>query len=311
MTASESSTPQVVGTGFTVLDRIFEDGYFTAEALGGSCGNVLVSLAMLHRRVAPLLALGEDEVGRQLGDAFAQAGADVRHIHYRSGERSPVIAQDLDTHSGHHSFRFNCLETQSDFPRYQSIEPCDVAEASQVLEACSVFYTDRLSDGIVDAMRQARAAGALVYFEPSDWHGELFEEAVGLSSIVKYSSDRLGDEVGPLVTETAVTLIVTHGAQGLEIRQGEISVWCAAIPAERVADTCGSGDMVSVGLIDWLLGDGRPFDTLDLSDLKIGVVAGQRLAAANCAHTGARGLFRDKGAEFARHVLHEGFTRYA
>ena len=46
----------VVGTGFTVLDRVFKDGTLSDEALGGSCGNVLVSLAMLQRRVAPVLA---------------------------------------------------------------------------------------------------------------------------------------------------------------------------------------------------------------------------------------------------------------
>lgn len=302
----ESDTPQVVGTGFTVLDRIFEDGFFTEEALGGSCGNVLVSLAMLHRHVVPVIALGEDDIGRQLVDEFAEAGADVRFIDRRTGLRSPVIAQDLDTFSGHHRFRFNCLDTNLDYPRYQPIEPWQVAAAACVLSACSVFYTDRVSGSIIDAMRQARSAGALVYFEPSDFHEDLFEEAIRLSSIVKYSSDRLGRYVDDLVARTPAVAIVTHGADGLEVRQGASSIWCEAIPAERVADTCGSGDMVSVGLIDWLLGDGRLLQHVALEDLLDGVVAGQHLAAANCGFTGARGLFRDRGAVFARHVLHAG-----
>jgi fructokinase len=34
-----------------------------------------------------------------------------------------------------------------------------------------------------------------------------------------------------------------------------------------------------------------------------GVEAGQRLAAANCGFVGARGLFREKGADYARWVL--------
>src|SRR3546814_21181343 len=50
----------VAGTGFTVLDRVYADGGVAGEALGGSCGNVLVSLALLHRHVAPLLATGMD-----------------------------------------------------------------------------------------------------------------------------------------------------------------------------------------------------------------------------------------------------------
>ena len=53
----------VAGTGFTVLDRVYADGDLADETLGGSCGNILVSLAMLHRRVAPVLALGDDDAG--------------------------------------------------------------------------------------------------------------------------------------------------------------------------------------------------------------------------------------------------------
>ena len=44
----------VAGTGFVVLDRVYADDRESFEALGGSCGNVLVSLAMLDRAVAPL-----------------------------------------------------------------------------------------------------------------------------------------------------------------------------------------------------------------------------------------------------------------
>ena len=37
-----NSHVDVAGTGFTVLDRIYADGDLAGEALGGSCGNVLV-----------------------------------------------------------------------------------------------------------------------------------------------------------------------------------------------------------------------------------------------------------------------------
>src|SRR3546814_7820610 len=77
----------VVGTGFTVLDRLYADGDFSGEALGGSCGNVLVSLALLRRQVAPVLSLGSDEVGEQLVDAFRIAGADTRFIWRSEGRR--------------------------------------------------------------------------------------------------------------------------------------------------------------------------------------------------------------------------------
>ena len=69
--------PRVVGTGFTVLDRLYVDGMFATEELGGSCGNVLVSLAMLRHQVAPLIALGQDDTGERLVKEFARAGADI------------------------------------------------------------------------------------------------------------------------------------------------------------------------------------------------------------------------------------------
>ena len=100
----------VAGTGFTVLDRVYADGDLADEALGGSCGNVLVSLAMLHRHVAPVLALGDDDAGGRLIDEFVQAGATIQYITRRADVRSPVLAQELNTASGRHDFSFVCPE---------------------------------------------------------------------------------------------------------------------------------------------------------------------------------------------------------
>lgn len=302
----ESHLPDVVGTGFTVLDRIYADGDFAAEELGGSCGNVLVSLAMLHRQVAPLIALGMDDIGNRLVEEFERAGADIRFIHRHWNIRSPVIAQELDTASGRHSYSFTCKETSREFPRYQPIDEEDVASAVCALTACSVFYADRLSTSILSAMEKARLAGALVYFEPSDVHEEFFEQALEMASIVKYSSERLGLEIDYMVAQSPALAIMTHGADGLEIRQGPHSTWCKAVSTSRVADTSGSGDMVSVGLIDWLLNNHYAPRPLQIEDLTAGVIAGQYLAAANCAFTGARGLFREMGAAYARYILHQG-----
>jgi len=298
----------VAGTGFTVLDRIYADGDLTEEALGGSCGNVLVSLAMLHRQVAPVLALGADDEGERLMDEFLQAGAVVGYIARRSDMRSPVLAQELDTASGQHDFSFVCPKTREDLPRYQPIGETELARAMPVLNHCSVFYADRLSDSILEAMRTASSAGAIIYFEPSDFEeGHLFEEALRLTSILKYSEDRLGERLASRRTDCV--RIVTHGAAGLEVRDDTDTVWCEAVSAPRVLDACGSGDMVSVGIIDWMLTSGKPSAArVKAADLLEGVRAGQRLAAENCAYVGARGLFRSRGAEYVRRILSERYS---
>lgn len=292
----------VAGTGFIVLDRVYADGDLTDEALGGSCGNVLVSLAMLHRDVAPVIALGDDATGERLVAEFTRAGALVEYINRRGDLRSPVLAQALDTHSGRHDFSFVCPDTNEAFPSYQPIGEDELASAQAVLTCCSIFYADRLSGSILSAMRMASTAGAVVFFEPSEIDDErLFEEALGMVSILKYSEDRLGDRLSGL--STRCVRIVTYGAAGLEVRDGDGATWCEAAAAPTVLDTCGSGDMVSVGVIDWMLANRFVSADLRAADLLDGIVSGQRLAAENCAYAGARGLFRHRGADYVRALL--------
>jgi fructokinase len=292
----------VAGTGFTVLDRVYADGDLADEALGGSCGNVLVSLAMLHRHVAPILALGDDAAGGRLIDEFLQAGATTQYISQRADLRSPVLAQELNTALGQHEFSFVCPETREELPRYQPIGETELALALSMLTRCTVFYTDRLSDSILQAMRTAGAAGAAIFFEPSGIaESELFEEALQLATILKYSEDRLGECLANRMTDCVS--IVTYGAAGLEVRDGGETIWCEAIDAPRVLDTCGSGDMVSVGVIDWMLTNSFDTTCIKATDLLEGVVSGQRLAAENCAYAGARGLFKKRGASYVREIL--------
>lgn len=293
----------VAGTGFTVLDRIFENGTLGAEALGGSCGNVLVSLAMLQRCVAPVLALGDDQIGERLVREFAQAGAITDYINRRPNLRSPMLNQLLDTLLGEHEFSSICHETKAEHPSYEAIDHIEVQGAVPAITQCRVFFADRLSESVLAAMRTAREAGAVVYFEPSAIEeDDLFERAIECTSILKYSSDRLGERLSPSGFDCIS--IVTHGSAGLEVRDNNWNRWFDSLPASVVKDTCGSGDMVSVGLIDWLLTNShQEAGSLTAGEISDGIIAGQRLAAENCAYAGARGLFKEHGAQYARQIL--------
>lgn len=299
------SAVDVVGTGFTVLDRIYAASLaVSSEDLGGSCGNVLISLAMLQRNVAPVLSLGEDEVGIRLVVAFRHAGAETRYIRQTEHIRSPILAQRLHG-PGVHTFEFRCPETSVDLPRYEPIDWEDVSRALPAIKNCNVFYTDRLSGAIVDAMEAAADAGSIVYFEPSAIDDkELFRRAVAAASVLKFSAERLATLAGHVAPHDALFLIVTHGEAGLEVRRGAEKAWCKSYPAPELRDTCGSGDMVSVGVIDWLLTRReRSTRKISIDEFVVGIEAGQRLAAENCAYVGARGIFRERGAGYARSVL--------
>lgn len=293
----------VAGTGFTALDRIY-DSASHHEALGGSCGNVLLSLAMLEKRVAPVLSLGEDTVAEKLIEIFQNAGVDTQFISRSSGRSSPILAQHLDEISGEHWFSFTCPETDIDFPRYTAIDVNHVLQAQAAINSCSIFYTDRLSEAILEAMEMAANSGAIVYFEPSSIEAdELHQRALSLTSILKCSAERIAPDTQRFF-DNSLMVITTYGSEGLEISKNGESYWSSAVPVKAVRDACGSGDMVSVGIIDWILSHhlGKK-DISSINSILEGVAAGQRLAAANCYYPGARGLFNNLGSVHARAIL--------
>lgn len=295
----------IAGTGFTVLDRIYADGVLTEEALGGSCGNVFLSLAKLRWHVAPVLALGRDETGEKLAEEFRDAGAETQFIDFRPELRSPVLAQVVDTSSGRHWYRFECPDTNVNLPRYHPIGKADVLSARFVLHACTVFYTDRLSECILMAMKIAHSSGAIVFFEPSAI-GEkaLFETALPMVNILKYSAERLGHYGKCNGTLDTLITIATHGEDGLEISLGQSNFWYPAIATTKTVDASGSGDMVTIGLINTLLENRRHMrKDLNLTEIIGGVVAGQHLAAANCGFHGARGVFHNLGTSYVQRVI--------
>lgn len=295
----------VAGTGFTVLDRIYADGALADEALGGSCANVLVSLAMLGHRVAPVLRLGADDAGTRLIDEFVRAGADVEFIARLHRLRSPILTEEIDTVTAEHAFSFRCPITQSDLPRYEPIGSDDIARAGGALDGCVVFYADRLTGDILAAMRRARRSGACVVFEPSEIADRtMFAAALAVTSILKSAVDRLPSGIEEADPDTLPpTRVTTHGPKGLELRDGTERIWCPAVPAPVLRDACGSGDMVTVGMIDDLLSRPARSGPPAATDIVEGVIAGQRLAAANCAYEGARGLFRRRNPAHARAIL--------
>jgi fructokinase len=303
----------VAGTGLTAVDRIYAAGRpGPLEALGGSCGNVLVSLAMLGHSVTPLLTLGADPHGDYLHAEFKRAGCNVDLVFRKYDRGSPVIVEYIDPERATHRFSFRCPETDQDFPRWRTIGQQEVHSASGVLRRASVFYADRLSAAIVEAMEQARGAGALVFFEPaSKGDDELLARALRTASIVKLSDETASDidatDAAPADAARAVLVIRTHGARGLTASFAGAQRFFPSLSAPRLVDPCGSGDMVTTGLLDHLLRKWETRRNWTANDFHTGIETGQRLAALNCAFAGARGVFHALGGEGVRSGLDECF----
>lgn len=218
---------------------------------------------------------------------------------------SPILAQLLDVEAALHSFSKVCPQTGEALPRYQPVSNEDVEAAQSVLAECRVFYADRLSPSILLAMESAATGAAVIFFEPSRiGERELFDRALRLCTVLKWSSEQLPVELTDRIVDADTVAVVTHGARGLEIFAHGQQRCCACAPAMAVRDSCGAGDMLSVGIIDWLLGSSwSGTDRFEMDYFLAGVTAGQRLAAANCACVGARGVFRERGRDGVRRIL--------
>lgn len=311
MTGREQTAPcrrgHVVGTGFVALDRIHVGTTRPLfEELGGSCGNVLISLAMLGRPVVPLLLLGMDPVGARLERDLRLAGADTHHVARVPEVHSPVVVELLDPASGDHRFSSAWPESKDALGAFEPITRRQLDTAKPLVTSCAIFYSDRVSGTICEAMEAAAAGGAIVYFEPSSiGDPELFDRALATAHILKCSTERLPSDVIARLRPEAFG-VVTAGERGLELHHDGRSCRFPAHEVEALKDACGSGDMVTVGLIDTLLQSWASCPSaLSIASMHAGIVAGQRLAAANCAHVGARGLFREWGAPHARSILAE------
>jgi fructokinase len=299
-----------MGTGLVTLDRIHVGTpHPLFEELGGSCGNILISLAMLGHAVTPLVRLGADAVGERLERDLRLAGADTRFVWRRRDVRSPVIVELLDPETSEHRFASTCPVSSNRFDTHEPISPFELELARPSLSASRIFYADRVSETICEAMEEAAEGGAIVHFEPSDVADpSLFERALSIAHLVKYSLDRLPRALATRLRPNAFG-IVTAGSLGLEVHHAGEFHRCEGSKAEKVLDTCGAGDMVSLGLLDAILQADCGPDALTRETVLRGLNVGQRLAAANCAYVGARGLFRERGADHARSILSEGETQ--
>ena len=283
----------VVGVGFAILDRIYVGDRLVAEELGGTCGNVVSNLACLGHGAGALLRLGDDRAGEAMVRGFEAAGASTALIAIARGVRSPIIAQ-VNRPEREHAFTFTCPETGEPYPRAVAADAAQVEGARAAIAGAKALFADRLSGPILTAMKIAAAAGTLVYLEPDPdtiEDGALFAEALRLADVAKFSGEKFPgfDPLGSM--RRGAVAILTRGAEGLDVRTADAALHLPATPADPFVDASGSGDCVTTGALDAVVGGGMGHRRIDAPTLAAGIAAGQRLAAANCAHAGARGLY--------------------
>jgi fructokinase len=294
----------VIGTGLVSLDVVIPDGLAAEPQFlaGGTCGNVLSVLAFLGWQSYPIARLRTDAASKRVATDLRQWGVKLDFVTFDNEGSTPVVIQRI--RSGElgepvHSFSRKCPSCGKFLPWYKAVRVADVASFLERLPKAQVFFFDRTSPGALSLAEQARAAGAIVFFEPSAASNPThLKEALNLAHIVKVSSDRIETNEAVLTCTQPKVVIETKGSKGLRVRfvrsKGKrvSRRWHQMPPirVERLRDTAGAGDWCTAGIIHMLgAGGAEGIEDLTLREVQQGIKVGQAMASWACGFDGPRG----------------------
>lgn len=296
------TNPKIFGAGLIALDLVIGPDPETPVRAwaGGSCGNVLSILAFLGWEAYPIARMNGDPASVRVRSDMAQWGVHLDWASCAPTTHTPIIVQEIRwgrDGQPKHRFSWACPHCGQWLPAFKAVTLDAVEAVKPALAEASVFFLDRVSRATLNLASEASARGAVVVFEPSGKApGKLMDEAVALAHIVKYADERLTCIDGVMASGSETLIEVrTLGEQGLQYRHrlvGGISDWLhlSAVRAPQLADTCGSGDWCTAGLIAKLAAGGQ--DDLRRTGarrIEAALRYGQALAAWNCGFEGARG----------------------
>ena len=290
--------------GYVTLDLIVRDldeqDYW--QSAGGTCGNVSVFSSALGADVSLLARVGEDQRGRLLLDALANAGVGTYHVEQEVRLRTPGIVELIyGTSEGTHRFSFRCPVCETQLPKHAVVSWRRAKVEAKCIDRFDTFFFDRATPATLHLAEAARKAGLLVMFEPPTLpRTDRAKRAAALSDIVKVSVRHDSRGRGWHLGKDASTrfIIETLGAKGVRFRARTPHGWgewqeLPAIPQSRISDTAGAGDWFTAGLLTSL--SCRP-GLIESDTMLAAIQYGQRLSAISLAFDGPSGALAALGA---------------
>jgi fructokinase len=295
---------RVVGSGLIALDVLLdEDRTTVSSALGGSAGNVLAILAHMGWNSVPVAKMGIDAAAKRIRDEFRALNADVQFLIEEGHSCTPVVFQLPGDAEKTHRFTFACPHCGRKRHFSYALDDYLGAPVLSAVKNSDVYFFDRVTPLSLKLAEDYRARGAMVVFEPSTIGNDhaAFERALKAAHMIKYADDRIEDLRAFDLSSVAIE-IQTLGKDGLKFRSptsGGHWVYLAAYHAQYVADTSGSGDWCTAGMLYSLFSDKDSGSAGEITsqDLSKALRFGQALAALNCSYAGARGLAQQQGPD--------------
>lgn len=300
------SRESIVCAGYMPLDIVRTTAGTVARRAGGTAANVAAILAYLGWEVALAGQVGRDLAGDELVDDMVSAGVDVGQVTRVVNAQTPRLVHDVRPEG--HFYRYACCECGTRFPRSRPLTLDGARACLEAQPAPSAYFFDRANAATLFLAERYAEAGCIVVFEPSvPANAALLGRAAAVAHVIKHSDDRSVGGLDDLHVQPrqGQLRIVTHGAEGLELRVGTARGRRFPALATLAVDTGGAGDWTTAGFLTSAVSQGK----LDRTRLDNALRFGQALAAVNCAVVGARGLMamtRASARRRAHRVLSEG-----
>lgn len=260
----------------TDQDTSLVDASSFARKPGGAPANVAVAVSRLGGKAGFIGAVGQDPFGEFLLHTLTTEGVNTDHAQRveafttlafvsldKTGERDFVFSRGADK------------ELKYD-PELVSVFGGQVVHFG----AATAFLGGKLETSYIQYMKEARASGCLVSFDPN-FRQDLWKERVNyftdrcLDFLKQAHFAKLSLEEAKLITKTedpekacelmhhlgVLCIAITLGDKGTYLSVGNRGSYVASIPVE-VKDTTGAGDAF-VGCVLWqLAGSGDPMNAL-------------------------------------------------
>lgn len=276
----------VMASGYLALDAVLYNQRATLR-VGGTAGNVAANLAFFGWHASVAGRIGSDPLGLALHHGLSDARVSTDNLEVSESASTPVVFHHVLPEGPKYTFR--CPGCGRKLGRHSPPKEETVEALRGASGRPDVFFFDRVSKGTLELASIARERGSLVVFEPSTLGvAHLFETAVRISHIVKYSRERAPAVEGALPRRPIGQIrIVTNGADGLAVstRKG----W-RSVPSyhANVLDEAGAGDWTTSALL-FALPSVVP-DEIDGEIVWETASFAQAVAAMSCSFVGARGM---------------------
>ena len=262
-----------VATGVSIKDS---PGF--TKAPGGAPANVAVGVRRLGRTSGFIGKVGSDDFGRFLGETLAREGVDTRGVRYEDRARTMLAFVSLGP-DGEREFMFYRHPSADMLLEPSEIDTGLIAEARVFHHGSISLITEPSRSATLAAVEAARAAGALVSYDPNlrlplwstpDEARTTILAAARSADIIKVSEEELAfltradgvaEGVRRLrdVVAAECAIVVTRGRRGCALALGgsaggSTGLWLEVSGFDvQAVDTTGAGDAFVAGLLVGLI----------------------------------------------------------